>query len=347
MTDDDSAEIGALADEFPGSTHYLCSFHVLKAWRKKILTKRNGDNQLEKDALKELRDILYMDCTIGESINKKLAQMKIDFLTKWQDVKPEITTYIENFYFNRLNQWVIALRQRPHLQIDTNNILEAFHKKLKHYWLDGKRNRRVDTLIYYLHDEVEPDLKRDSIGAIANVGRMNPHHRDNREREIRGDDYMMDNLHKISDTCFSVHSDTSEIQYIVQSTCKNPCDLSNFECTCKDFLDRQLPCKHIFAIFNNYFRVRETSPALYLEEYDQGTQMELCLEDVLIATKVMVERAASMGSNHLRSFFEGINREMTLLEKKILEENIVEANNILPPTITFPSNSNFERQRRV
>ena len=110
---------------------------------------------------------------------------------------------------------------------------------LKSIWLDGKRNRHIDHLIYMLVTEIILDLevrhKRQALGMEG------PNLAEKRCRQIltRAPETPIENIQKIDDLHFEVQSSNSKCSYHVY--------LDTKMCECKDFPRIQL-CKHIVAI---------------------------------------------------------------------------------------------------
>ena len=115
----------------------------------------------------------------------------------------------------------------------------SYHHVLKSIWLDGKRNRRVDHLIYTLVTEIIPDLevrhKRQTLGMEG------PNLAEKRHRQILtcAPETPIENIQKIDDLHFEVQSLNSKCSYHVY--------LDTKMCECKDFPCIQL-CKHIAAV---------------------------------------------------------------------------------------------------
>ncbi|EJD50975.1 hypothetical protein AURDEDRAFT_48698, partial [Auricularia subglabra TFB-10046 SS5] len=66
--------------------------------------------------------------------------------------------YLQDYWMSDTQQamWSAVNRQNRHIfeEGDTNMLVEAWHHILKGKFLNGKRNRRLDTLICILHDDV-------------------------------------------------------------------------------------------------------------------------------------------------------------------------------------------------
>lgn len=61
----------------------------------------------------------------------------------------DFISYI-NGYIKKKNKWVFFYMDPMHRTIRTNMHVESFHKTLKYNYLNGKKNRRADKLIFKL-----------------------------------------------------------------------------------------------------------------------------------------------------------------------------------------------------
>ena len=60
----------------------------------------------------------------------------------------EFSNYFNSYYANRKQQWALCYRKYSH--INTNMYVEAFHRVLKHIYMKGTINKRVDKCIHIL-----------------------------------------------------------------------------------------------------------------------------------------------------------------------------------------------------
>ena len=60
----------------------------------------------------------------------------------------EFSNYFNSHYANRKQQWALCYRKYSH--INTNMYVEAFHRVLKHIYMKGTINKRVDKCIHIL-----------------------------------------------------------------------------------------------------------------------------------------------------------------------------------------------------
>ena len=150
--------------------------------------------------------------------------------------------------------WMVCARGIARDMMDTNNLIEAFHHKLKYTYMRGRPGRRLDGEVYLLVEIVMRDINFSNFLNELKIGRMNPRQRQQRIREIIGNTCInKKDIYKLQPDVWIVHSMTNnDIEYSVRKkdTSKDSLDISSYICTCRDFKTRLLSCKHIFAIVN-------------------------------------------------------------------------------------------------
>ncbi|EJC97305.1 uncharacterized protein FOMMEDRAFT_38862, partial [Fomitiporia mediterranea MF3/22] len=74
---------------------------------------------------------------------------------------PSVVRYLTSYWMNNIKPWSAVYWQERsvHELSDTNMLLEAYHHVLKANHLEGKRNRRMDSLIYTLIEITVPYYK--------------------------------------------------------------------------------------------------------------------------------------------------------------------------------------------
>lgn len=85
----------------------------------------------------------------NEEIFESLLQ---GFIKKFEDgpETKEFVTYFKTYYVNQIEKWAMSFRNSPHANTETNMFAEAFHNKLKTFYMDRKPNKRLDDLINLL-----------------------------------------------------------------------------------------------------------------------------------------------------------------------------------------------------
>ena len=139
MSDDAQQFYTAWCTVFGGTpSKLLCMWHVDRSWRKS-LNEHVDNNQCCIEIYHQLRVLL-------------LEQNKTEFHLQLQKFMSHLHKnhfrYFEYFkrnYAGRCEQW--AACYRIGCIANTNMFAESFHRLLKFVYLDGKQNRRVDTLL--------------------------------------------------------------------------------------------------------------------------------------------------------------------------------------------------------
>ena len=102
-------------------------------------------------------------------IVQNLRQEKYDgviLYKRYESLYPELVSYLQTYYFKRCERWAMCYRNFPHAGTDTNMFVESYHNRLKTFYLNRKRNKRVDDLFNLLLNIEEDDYwrhKRDAV----------------------------------------------------------------------------------------------------------------------------------------------------------------------------------------
>ena len=141
MTDDDNTGWRAASHVYgEGLSHYLCKWHIHRAWRRQIQQhfRNHDDHQLESYA--------YLCAKLEAKSRTAFEEYKQRFLSRFT-IYPDFCNYITTYYLDRKEKWALCFRQGDCININTNMYVESFHNQLKTIYLEGKRNRRVDDLL--------------------------------------------------------------------------------------------------------------------------------------------------------------------------------------------------------
>ncbi len=176
--------------------------------------------------------------------------------------------YCAVYCASRPKQWVLCYRRQS--CINTNMYAEAFHRVLKHIYLKGTVNRRMDSCIVAL-----PKYARDK--AFEKVvklekGKSTARIRTIMKRHLTSKKLLLEHVKKADDGSWIVQSSTNPDRTYTVTTeaeaCPSNCSLMcyncgvcihMYSCTCTDALVRGTICKHIhLAIRSEGTGKRET-----------------------------------------------------------------------------------------
>lgn len=161
--------------------------------------------------------------------------------------------YFTSDYVHRKKLWAGCYRHQ--VMFNTNMVLEAFHKTLKHVYLKGKKNQRLDVLLWHLLKAVR-DKNFERLVKLCNGGKVTHYVNtiNSRHHSVVQINYK---INKMSDDTWSVASNSLELDYLVKQNksctykvicvaCK--CCVHVFSCTCYDYTINNNMYKHIHAV---------------------------------------------------------------------------------------------------
>ena len=128
---------------FGNTPHKLvCTWHLDRAWRQNL--KHLKDNELQAMVYHNLRVLL-------EETDQHKFQLLMD-----QTMKELMTckatagfgSYFQTHYATNVKQWAACYRTDAF--VNTNMYVEAFHRVLKHVYMKGRVNKRLDKCIHVL-----------------------------------------------------------------------------------------------------------------------------------------------------------------------------------------------------
>ena len=144
-------------------------------------------------------------------------------------------------------RWSATYQPQILTNMEMNNNIESWHNQLKTNYLQRKRNRRLDRLIFILVDDVHVDFMHNTARMTTNIGRMSSETRDARKRMI-----VVKEINELSleDMAQKVYID-EEVCYIVKPfTTEVVYDISTEQgmmtaCNCIDFQRNRRVCKYM------------------------------------------------------------------------------------------------------
>lgn len=144
ITDDDLKERNVLKEFFPNSKQLLCTFHVLKAVWKWLLSTHNG-------VIKDHRQNLYnMFKAVLMSSKEEDVQKNINVLIRSSQNYPKFNKYIKN-YLARKELWCLFYRKNLMTRgTNTNNYVEIMFRLFKDIPLERTKAYSLTQLVDFI-----------------------------------------------------------------------------------------------------------------------------------------------------------------------------------------------------
>ncbi|KAF5333285.1 hypothetical protein D9611_002793 [Ephemerocybe angulata] len=229
MTDKDYAQINSIGRVHPSAEILLCWWHVLHAWQQHISI----------TAYPEVWRLMKTWVRITDAS---------EFSERWASIKAiapaSVIEYLEKNWMPITKMWSAVYRtERTIFQdCDTNMLVEAWHHLLKGKFMQGKRNRRLDHLVYILIKQTIPHF--------IHRHRAQEHGFEGPDLEAQ-ERLRIESLAKLITTADIHQSDVEASMFTVKSqTNRNKTytvDIDAYDCTCPSF-PKVLLCKHIYAV---------------------------------------------------------------------------------------------------
>ena len=135
--------------------------------------------------------------------------------------------------------------------MENSSYVESWYNQLKTNYLQRKRNRSLDRLVFILVDDVHIDFMHITTRMSANIGRMNSETRETRKRIITAEDInelsledMVQKVHTDEEVCYIVKSFTTEVVYDISTEQR-----MMTTCNCIDFQRNRRACKHMYLVY--------------------------------------------------------------------------------------------------
>ncbi|CEG74033.1 hypothetical protein RMATCC62417_09306 [Rhizopus microsporus] len=232
-------EENAIRNILPSVNIQWCLFHVLRAVsqqvRAKLVLESLSDSKKAHQAvISQLKEMMWENSRA--EYTRKLSQFIQEF-----SIYPAFMLYFKNSYLDndRFIKWTRAYQPDRYINMETNNYAESWHNQLKTSYLQSRRNRRVDRLVYILVNDVEEDFISNINRIRMNVGRTEL------EAEEVNIHVAMDMISEVERaSLYNVQSfnnadETYEVR-VDNDTVKS--------CSCPDFRYRNRACKHMFLL---------------------------------------------------------------------------------------------------
>ncbi|XP_054275471.1 uncharacterized protein LOC128994741 [Macrosteles quadrilineatus] len=348
-----------------------CSWHVLKAWRRKLgeAIKTKEKREYVQKILQTLMYELDID-TFHRLLEGFLSTLKAD------DVFHDFLEYFSKNYLSvgQYKSW--AYCYRVHAGINTNMSLESFNRVLKYCYLKGKKVRRLDktlcAILNLMRDKIFDLLIKMLRGKL--VRKLQTLRKCHKRSLTVGNNQIMVNENK-----WLVTSSTQTEFYTVKrvrqcKTCQLQCFSCNscfheFVCNCIESAIRNNMCKHIHAVATMVHRVQEehnymrcdgtkNEGSIHRDLENDENQLELLNEvsrptDKNLAIEKKIAKAMediatithNVTSLDVASYFE---REITRIKTNIeaMNEQSIHTSTLQVKGVLPNGNEKFEQQRK-
>ncbi|XP_055935218.1 uncharacterized protein LOC129965398 [Argiope bruennichi] len=249
MSDDAVMFKNAWVSVFGPCDHYLlCAWHVDRAWRKKL---NSVKKEIREDIYKTLKTLMY---ELDENNFKNMLSSFCEMLNEDINTK-EFYEYFFNNYHSRCEMWAYCFRKGA--KINTNMHIENFHRSLKHIYLEGKKTKRVDKVIFELirlvNDKNFDYYIKTQKGKITKKATQNfKRHRDDKNLQAT--------FEQIKENEWKVISGKNVYNVIKVHSCNDTCIIAcrncilcmkSYICTCHDYMISNFLCIHIHYISIN------------------------------------------------------------------------------------------------
>jgi hypothetical protein len=262
MSDDDPAFYNAWCSVMGAAERQLlCSWHINKNLEANLHSKTTCSPEKRKEVSAQVRAVIEETNTI--KFHEDLLLLEHSLLCD-----PELEafgTYFTTKYSKCPEKW--AYCYRINAGINTNMYLEALHKVFKYFYLDGRKNKRVDKCIAALLRFSRDKIFNRAIMLVKNKSSkrmlvISKNHK--RSLEITGAAELITVVRENKEWIVMSRS-SKEKKYAVMLRDTPPCDMSECRlrckhckvcihqvmCTCLDNLIRDTICVHIHLCLQN------------------------------------------------------------------------------------------------
>jgi len=258
MVDFSTVEIGAIEEQFPGATAYICDFHRLQAWQRWVRKSKNGFNSLEQEELlAHLKRVT--NATTRKYYDSAVASLKNLPLYK---EKSNVQTYVDNVWLSCSFRWAKCTRKRQILNVvDTNNGTEAQNKTFKYEYLPLSLDKSVYGISVMLVERYVPDCHQRYLqrnlqlsSAYRRFNSTMPSYLHNRPphfiKHCLKAKFSSGDLRECDVECVDMVKGVFSVRSSLQHNRFHEVKLSEPNCTCEQWEKFHSPCKHFFGVFN-------------------------------------------------------------------------------------------------
>ena len=240
-----------LAYENSNTKKILCAWHIDKNWRKAI---RENIQVAEDQA-----SVYHQLQVVLKETDKSAFHVELqNFMTVIMEKHPAFFQYFSVNYAGRTNEW--ATCERVGTVANTNMHIESFHRLLKVVYLQGKQNRRLDTLLSIVlkisRDKAFERITKLQKGKNSHrIREINKRHKKAEEMMSSGSEPIQESLTRWTVKSISSPDVTYTIQLSSHTNCEckllcNSCQLCShmYSCSCVDYALHYTACKHVHLV---------------------------------------------------------------------------------------------------
>ncbi|KAF5333556.1 hypothetical protein D9611_002587 [Ephemerocybe angulata] len=279
MSDKDHGQINAVRQHYPDAEVLLCWWHVLHNWQQRFNI----------HAFPELWSALKRWIRITDNAK---------FWSEWERIQTiapaSVTEYLKTNWIPNVKLWSAVFRKERTIfqDCDTNMLVEAWHHILKGKFMQNKRNRRADHLIYILTQQVIPYFRHKH--------RAQEHGFEGPDLEVR-ERIRIERLANTIPSGDIVQSDDDSSIFTVKSQSlpdvHYKVDLDAYDCSCLSF-PKIMMCKHIFAAQIHYPELCEPISSSSLntsspDTFESNGQSELRAPPEVDEAQELIKKAIS------------------------------------------------------
>ena len=257
MVDFSIVEIGAIKEQFPDATAYICDFHRLQAWQRWARKGKNGLNMLEQEELlSHLKRVA--NASTRKGYDSAVAALKNLPLYKG---KSNVQNYVDNVWLSCSFRWAKCMRKRQVLNIvDTNNGVEAQNKAFKYGYLPRSLDKSVFGISVMLVETYVPDCRQRYLqrnvqlsSAYRRYNAQIPSYLHNRPshfiKHCLKAKFSSGDLRECDVLCVHTVKGVFSVRSSLQNSRFHEVNLGEPKCTCEQWGKFHYPCKHFFGVF--------------------------------------------------------------------------------------------------
>ena len=268
ITDYSDAEMSAISRLFPNTQLYMCEFHREQAWERYVKEKKHGLSEIQASTLLDLlRDCANapVNTTVDNQPSNYFFQQAHEWLLAsdvWKS-NERVRKWLSTTWLSCAKLWARCYRdQAYHAAVNTTNGVESQNKLLKYSYLPRRKNLTISRLATVLVEDFNPDihhkylfLNHKTQPSYRSYNDFVPCYLHGRPRQVI--------LHclerksssrKYEESDIACQDETMGVFTVAGSA--NKLHTVNFgstsgepSCTCLDWMQWRIPCKHFFAIF--------------------------------------------------------------------------------------------------